>query len=412
MTRSPIQFSEHLIQDGYNYTFGVTAIPGTKPGVMDLIAIDIKKLAVPYTWRSFVYRYINDGNGHFTRQTIHENEPGWLERQTAADLTGNGHPDLIIVNNKLGNVIWLENEGPGSAGLWKRHLITSDAPQAYDVAAVDLDGDGFIDIAVAGWRSHHISLYRNPGREVRSAEWQRTIIDSGMTEARTMCFADFNNDGRPDLVCTSTGLPNMHEGATPAEHRGSIVWYENPGHPSHGQWTKHIIDNQSRGPCHGHPADLDGDGNIDIVMAIGMRADLDSPANHEIAWYENIDNGKRWVKHHIGKFPFAFEAIAVDLDGDGALEVVATAWSQGNRLAWFKHNGDPRGRWTMHVIREDWPAANQVIAADLTGNGRADLIASSDDGSHLSKGACELRWWRNEGAPQAIDVSRQQAQTV
>ena len=51
----------------------------------------------------------------------------------------------------------------------------------------------------------------------------------------------------------------------------------------------------------------------------------------------------------------------------------------------------------MHVLKEKWYAANQVIAADLDGDGRLDLAATADDGSRRVPGANELRWWRNEG---------------
>jgi hypothetical protein len=51
----------------------------------------------------------------------------------------------------------------------------------------------------------------------------------------------------------------------------------------------------------------------------------------------------------------------------------------------------------MHVLKENWYAANQIIAADLNGDGRPDLVGTSDDGSRRVPGANEFRWWRNEG---------------
>ena len=51
----------------------------------------------------------------------------------------------------------------------------------------------------------------------------------------------------------------------------------------------------------------------------------------------------------------------------------------------------------MHVLKENWPSANQVIVADLNGDNRLDIIAAADDGAKRFKGANELRWWRNEG---------------
>ena len=45
----------------------------------------------------------------------------------------------------------------------------------------------------------------------------------------------------------------------------------------------------------------------------------------------------------------------------------------------------------MHVLKDNWHRANQVIVADLDGNGRLDLAAVAE------RGTLEFRWWRNEG---------------
>jgi hypothetical protein len=131
-----------------------------------------------------------------------------------------------------------------------------------------------------------------------------------------------------------------------------------------------------------------------------MRSELLPPDKHVVAWYENVGQpgkGLEWKKHTIGALSFAFEAVAADLDGDGDKDVVATAWAKGDRVVWFENHGDALGKWTMHVVKEKYFAANQVIVADLNGDGRPDLAATSDTGSSRVAGALELRWWRNEG---------------
>ncbi len=135
-----------------------------------------------------------------------------------------------------------------------------------------------------------------------------------------------------------------------------------------------------------------------IMMALGMRKALVPEERHELAWYENVGRpgvGLEWKKHKIGDLAFAFEAVAADLDADGDTDVAATAWALGDRVVWFENQGDPGGPWTMHVLKEKWYAANQVIVADLDGDGRLDIAATADDGSSRVAGARELRWWRN-----------------
>jgi hypothetical protein len=158
-------------------------------------------------------------------------------------------------------------------------------------------------------------------------------------------------------------------------------------------WKKHVIDDKSPGPIHGHPVDLDGDGDLDVVMAFGMRSGLASPEKHQVVWYENVGKpgkGTEWKRHVIGDLPSAFEAIAADLDGDGKPDVIATAWGPVGQLVWFQNPGG-KGEWKKHVLKVKWANANQVIAADLNRDGRIDLAACAE------RGANELRWWRNEG---------------
>jgi hypothetical protein len=145
------------------------------------------------------------------------------------------------------------------------------------------------------------------------------------------------------------------------------------------------------------PADLDQDGDLDVVMALGMDSHAMQSGTREIVWYENV--GRRgpeteWTKHVIGgNSDDAFEAIAVDLNRDGLLDVAATSYAAPHgRAVWFQNPGDPRRAWTMHNLKTNWPRANQIIAADFDGDGQPDLAAGSTGGS-----TAEVRWWRNEG---------------
>ncbi|PYV11330.1 MAG: hypothetical protein DMG07_19520 [Acidobacteria bacterium] len=88
-------------------------------------------------------------------------------------------------------------------------------------------------------------------------------------------------------------------------------------------------------------------------------------------------------------FPGAFEAIAADLDGDGDLDVIATGYEPG-QVAWFENPGDPRGTWRVHAVKPEWSRATQVLAVDLDGDGHLDLAAVNEKG-------LEFRWWRNQG---------------
>jgi hypothetical protein len=395
--QSRIRFTENLIADQYGYTFGLAAADLDRDGDLDLTNADIRGKTT-----STLYWFENNGRGDFQRRVIYSNEPGWFERHAVADINGDGRLDVAIVNNQKGQLVWFANPDQPGNGPWKRHVITMDCPFAYDVALADLDGDGDLDAAASGFVSNLITWYENPGESGGNSDWVRRLIDDEMYEARTIRSADFNQDGKVDLIATAVGRRNLPpDGPDGREHGAQVVWYENTSDLTSASWTKHIIDEQTRAPIHGQPVDFDGDGDPDVLMAHGMRTDADPKIErHGVAWYENTgqnDTAILWKRHHIGPLPYAFEAFASDLDGDGDLDVAATAWSKGDRVVWFENHGDPRGRWSMHIVREDYRAANQVIAADFNGDKLPDIAVTSDDGSRRIQGSLEMRWWRNEG---------------
>lgn len=376
--KPPVQFSEHLLLDDYGYAYGIAAADLDGDGDLDLVSSE--------TTKNHLYWFENDGKGNFRKRFIMKDEPGWFERNAVGDINGDGKPDVVVVKNQAGDIVWFENNGtPGDDKLWKRHVIIKGGlPGAYDVALADLDGDGLLDVAASSWvRGKQFCWFKNPGKDGFDKEWPRHLIEDNLLETRTIRVADINGDGKPDLLGTASSI-NL------------IVWYENPGKPATGPWKKHVIDDKSPRPIHGHAIDFDKDGDIDVVMALGMLA-KDEKETNQVVWYENVGKkgqGTEWKKHVIGKLPGAFEAFAADLDGDGHLDVAATAWAEKPmaKLVWFHNPGDAsKENWPMYVVKDQWARANQVIVADLDGDRRPDIAACAE------RGANELRWWRNQG---------------
>jgi len=364
-----IQFAEHLIMDGFGYSYGLATADLNGDGKVDITAADADGRAL--------YWFENDGHGAFTRHWIQRDHPKpRLERHAIGDINGDGHPDVVIVENLTGDLYWFENSrAPADGELWALHEITTGGmPYAYDVALADLNGNGRLDVAASGWKANEIAWFENPGAP--DGEWTKHPLDAEMNEARTIRTADVSGNGQPDLLATGTGA-NL------------VVWYENVGAGSH--WHRHPIDDSCPRPAHGHPVDMDGDGDMDVVMAAGMGS---NPSVGSVVWYENDGNPSAgcWERHPIcDSLPQAFEAFAADVDGDGHVEVAATAWGEEGGLYLFRHEGDPRGPWQRQVLKSDWVRANQVVVADLNGDGRPDIVAGAERGSN------EVRWWENLG---------------
>ncbi|HLJ10234.1 MAG TPA: VCBS repeat-containing protein [Planctomycetaceae bacterium] len=398
-------FSEQLIKGGYSYSYGMDAADLDGDGDIDITSSDTRNFKLYWFENSgrgkFTEHLIEDGDrlgvfGHITGDAVATSVPGdainnrWfttprLERHMIGDVNADGKPDVVIVENLHGVVYWYQNSGaPAKDALWQRHTITRNTiPGAYDVALADLDGDGDQDVAVSTWRlSNKFVWFENPGKPESATDWRLHLIEENIAEPRTIRVGDFNGDGKPDLLGTAL-LANL------------VVWYENPGDPRSKPWPRHVIDDKSASPGHGMPADIDGDGDLDVVMALGMDSKANETGTREIVWYEQArpsDSASEWKKHVIARdFDNAFEAIAVDLNGDGHLDVAATSYASPHGGAvWFQNPGDPKGTWKPHALKANWPRANQIIAADLDGDGKPDLVAGT------TGKVSEVRWWRNE----------------
>jgi lysophospholipase L1-like esterase len=386
VTAGPLTFTEQRLLGNYTYSYACAAADLDGDGDLDLTSSDAEP-------NSNLYLLLNDGQGRFTHSFIQRyarqnDQPVRLERHAIGDVNRDGRPDVVIVDNMKWDIRWFENPGRESiTSPWKLHRVCApqELPGSYDVTLADFDGDGDLDVAASSWRfGNRFDWFENLGSPGDGSRWARRNVDAEIGETRTIATADFNRDGKPDLLGTSrTG--------------NGVFWYANSGEPAKSPWKKSVVDDETLAPAHGHPVDVDRDGDLDIVMACGIAAGVanDSPASHQVLWYENVGEpgmGTAWKKRAIApSFPQGFEAVAGDLDGDGDIDVVATAWGGQGRIAWFENTGDPRGAWKQHDLKSNWPNAVTVILADFDRDGRLDIAACAE------RGANELRWWRNAG---------------
>jgi hypothetical protein len=405
--QDPVGFSEHLIRGQYSYSYGLDAADLDGDGDLDITSCDTRNFKLYWFENdgrgTFHQHLIEDGDrlgilGDITGEAITNSVPGdainnrWfktprLERHQIGDVNHDGHPDVVIVENLHGDVYWYQNSGsPRRDSLWQRHTITHHTiPGAYDVALADLDADGDLDVAVSTWRlSNKFVWFENPGTPETNPDWKLHLVEENIGEPRTIRVGDFDGDGRPDLLGTALAA-NL------------VVWYRNPGDRGATSWARQVIDARSAQPGHGMPADVDGDGDLDAVMALGMDSHAGQAGTREIVWYENVGRpgrGSEWTKHVVGKdVDDAFEAVAVDLDGDGRLDIAATSYAAPHGgVVWFRNPGGARGDWPKYAIKPNWPRANQIVAADFDGDGRPDLVAGSTGRT------AEVRWWRNTGS--------------
>ena len=153
-------------------------------------------------------------------------------------------------------------------------------------------------------------------------------------------------------------------------------------------WTGHTIDGAFDYALAVFAADVDGDGDTDVLGAASDDAD--------ITWWENTTgDGSTWTEHTIeGDFAGAYSVYATDVDDDGDIDVLGAA-SVDHDITWWENTAGDGSTWTEHTIDGEFSGASSVYAADVDGDGDTDVLGAAfrDD---------EITWWENQGGQFAL----------
>ncbi len=120
--------------------------------------------------------------------------------------------------------------------------------------------------------------------------------------------------------------------------------YENDGAGNFGE--QQIITTNADGANSVYAADLDGDGDLDVLSASGF--------DDKIAWYENDGTGNFGTQQIITTNADAAQVVyAADLDGDGDLDVLSASVGD-DKIAWYENDGTAISGSTNHHYKCRW----------------------------------------------------------
>jgi len=324
---------------------GGTLIPGPSyrlsPSITQAIALDVNldgfpDLVVLDPGNSELSFLLNLGNGKFGSPVY--THLGFVPGAMVA--TGNSYTSSVsqdfAVTNPAGNSVVNFECLLGEAYVAG---TTPVAQQPVAIASADFDGDGKADLVTANAGSNNVSLILT-----KSAH---PITLAAGTHPDAIVAGDFNHDGKADFAVANETDNDV------------MVFLGNGG----GTFKPPVITSAGSGPTVLLAADLNGDSKTDLVV-------IDSGSNEATILLSNGDGTFRTsATYALGSTASA--AVLADMNADNRLDLVVTTASG---LLIFAGNGD--GTFDTATNNTQYAGAASVVAAPFDNDGRMDLAVT------------------------------------
>jgi hypothetical protein len=330
-----------------------------------------------------------------------------------ADANGDGHQDFALANQGSNDFTVLLGDGAGG------FKVASGAPAAAadgPFAVADVNGDRRVDLAVASSRSNRLTVLLGDGTGGFSAGPGSPLAVAGSPE--DVAAADLNADGNVDFVVS----------AWENTWRAAILLGDGAGRFAPAPGSPVVVGGRS-GTNRIEIADLNGDGNRDLVVANSESrvlsilfgdgagrfgrassvaaghgpeavavADVNRDGRPDVAVgsvYSDggraqnkltimLGNGSGGFRRAAGS-PIAlpgmpFSIAVADLNADARLDIAVTN-SYAERDSVTVHIGNATGRFRPAVDSPfDMSSPTKIEVAELNGDGKPDLAVAGSDG--------------------------------
>lgn len=290
----------------------------------------------------------NDGAGNFGQASLYAWDPIKL---VPVDMDQDGDTDVAF--SVGGSIVWQENNGSGLMGA--SHSVYSGGSFHLWITAGDMDGDQDMDLVAStnadGPDPYEMHLFTS---SANGQSWTMSNISSFYTQSGDAELADMDGDGDPDVI----GSSYFYNGTNK-----KVRIYPNNGNGTFGTATQL----SAYWPGNLMPADLDLDGDMDLVLCDLERADV---------WTNNGGGSLTHQRPLIATNGGLQSNLNIaDIDGDGDLDGVR---SGSESFEWHENTGGPVFDTVIYQEFNYYPGSSRFqLLYDLDGDGLEDRIYPS-----------------------------------
>ena len=271
--------------------------------------------------------------------------------------------DLDFVGSFVRGLFWLEcpDKNPTSSE-WKMHQITDEIFGVHCIRSFDIDRDGKNDLIAndftddKGPYSRSVCWLKPKISKKKPIEWTIIPLAKGTAQGGShyFDFGDVNGDGRMDFAMGAKGKPFENGNYFAVYYSGKDITKP---------WRREMLPGAGEhlGATHAAPADVNGDGKIDILATRGHGVG--------VLWFE----APTWKPHVIDDTINSTHSTDFgDIDGDGDIDM-STVGYESKLAVWYENDG--KGNFTRHVLSRDQMAYDTMIT-DLDGDGDKDILVA------------------------------------
>lgn len=297
---------------------------------------------------------LGDGKGNF-RQGARAAAGVQPSAFAIADLDGDGLRDVVIANHDTDHLTLLFGTKQGA--FTKREIRVHSVPHPHTIAVADTDNDKRPDLIFDSWGENRLMIVRGAG------SWSAPAVpvEVGRKPYWNCVSADLNADGKPDLIAPNAGLGTV----SILLGQGNNQFRHAPGSPMAA----------GPGPFTIATGDFDGDGDLDIAVA-NYSGQLTDTANDGLTWIRN-DGAGRFTPfpQRVVAGTYSARLATGNINRDRYADVAfANSASHTVTIVY----GSASGPKTSENV-ETMNGPHAVALGDLNGDGRADLVVTSED---------------------------------